>query len=306
MKNRVLLVKNLMTAKRLINEFENKNIPTATVEVEYGDECVEGSHATLAHHVPQYIHLPAPCVRDEIPQMNNGVILISHLDLDTLGGIQILEGCKIKHQTFWNSEFLIDTKGYRGHKLIPEDDSTIMKSYWGWELKQELDFEKLTMFEQDFLDVTKLIEKRIEHINLLLKSPIDSNLIQLGLLEFKKRFQLFMNGMIFENDTIRIFITEEPQHYLSHENGLQTVRTCITLNQTRGNIIISDITENLNCKEVMQSVFGEKAGGQYRVAGTPRNEKMNKNDIFTLCEYLKSRLGFEIDLNELNKKLTIN
>ena len=61
--------------------------PAATVEAEYGNICVCGYAATLAHH-GERSNNPAPCNWPACPILNDGdVIVVSHLDLDAIGGI---------------------------------------------------------------------------------------------------------------------------------------------------------------------------------------------------------------------------
>jgi len=74
-------------------------IPEHSVEAEYGDFCVEGSKKTLAHHVPKYVENDPPCVGENEKWVGDladprEIILISHFDLDTLGGIARLAGLK--------------------------------------------------------------------------------------------------------------------------------------------------------------------------------------------------------------------
>ena len=66
----------------------------ATVEAEYGDECLEGTMATLAHHGPRSNN-PAPCNTPDVPVLPPfATVVVSHIDLDTLGGIYALQGRK--------------------------------------------------------------------------------------------------------------------------------------------------------------------------------------------------------------------
>lgn len=67
--------------------------PTHTVEAEWGDEVVEGSVLTLAHHSSREGQ-PAPCLYRSPGHTWPKVALVgvSHLDLDTIGGIIGLMG----------------------------------------------------------------------------------------------------------------------------------------------------------------------------------------------------------------------
>lgn len=70
---------------------ENVQDVAATVEAEYGDYCVEGNEVTLAHHGSRSSN-PAPCNTPNVPTLSGGTILVSHLDLDAIGGVLDLMG----------------------------------------------------------------------------------------------------------------------------------------------------------------------------------------------------------------------
>lgn len=61
-------------------------VADATVEAEYGERVIKGKQVTLAHHTQEYKNKPSPCNTPNVPILNNNsTILVSHLDLDTLG-----------------------------------------------------------------------------------------------------------------------------------------------------------------------------------------------------------------------------
>ena len=82
----------------------------ATVEAEYGERVIEGTVYTLAHHSGKYRGCPAPC---EFPNQQgfDGVTLVSHIDLDTVGGCLALYGRKPEDYAFWKGAGYIDIKG---------------------------------------------------------------------------------------------------------------------------------------------------------------------------------------------------
>lgn len=63
--------------------------PEVTVEAEYGLAVVEGTGATLAHHTGRWEGGPAPCQGPSLAEKLGDwdVVLVSHFDLDTLGGV---------------------------------------------------------------------------------------------------------------------------------------------------------------------------------------------------------------------------
>ena len=78
----------------------------ATVEAEYGTECVPGRVVTLAHHGPRSSN-PAPCNTETEILPEGSTIMLSHLDLDAVGGALALMGVKPEDPEFWKAaEFI--------------------------------------------------------------------------------------------------------------------------------------------------------------------------------------------------------
>lgn len=91
----------------------------ATVEAEYGSHTMLGELITMAHHGANS-HNPAPCNWGPVPQIEDGVILVSHLDLDTIGGIMKLLGIQSEDPEFWSAAEFIDTRGPHHAHELPE------------------------------------------------------------------------------------------------------------------------------------------------------------------------------------------
>lgn len=120
---------------------------TATVEAEYGSTVVEGSVLTLAHHGPR-AGRPCPCSIDPLPRMGVEVVGISHVDLDTIGGIMAVMGTKPMTcvestydssyvDLFWALAAQIDLSGV--HKVDTEGEE------WKDSLEVEVDGEEVTV-----------------------------------------------------------------------------------------------------------------------------------------------------------------
>lgn len=118
---RVILAPSLQAAQAWIAE---NGVPAVTVEAEYGATVIEGSRYTAAHHQPAGSpfagdHVieggrPSPCVDGDIPELSRparcgpscrcshpggGIVLLSHLDLDSVGGA--LRALGTDHLGFW-------------------------------------------------------------------------------------------------------------------------------------------------------------------------------------------------------------
>lgn len=296
MKNKVILVRKVDDAQALANQLHKVNQSFATVEAEYGDVCVEGSWQTLAHHTEYYREYPAPCIRKDVRPLVDGVILISHLDLDTLGGIMLLEGIDEMTDSFWESEALIDTRGVLAEADLSDRDCFLMRAYWAWETNLP-DQKYLANHQNLILDVTDSVELRISFIQMMLKpyyTNEEQDLLNQYYESFQKDLDSFLSTCVYEDEQLRVFISQKNQHFLSHVRDNQLIETCITLNQQKGTLTLSDISGHLDCKEIMQDVFGENAGGQFRVAGSPRDETMDIEDLNRLIQYLSLKKGWPL------------
>ena len=107
-------------AEKMVEKFKALNLDFSTVEAEYGDTCVPGSDsmggwATLAHHGTRSGN-PAPCVwtsgEEVFSKKTPHAILLSHLDLDSLGGVGLVLGFyNPNEQDFWRAAAHIDVCG---------------------------------------------------------------------------------------------------------------------------------------------------------------------------------------------------
>ena len=271
MQNQVVLIKDYDVALRFTKELIQKRIPFATVEAEYGDYCVEGTHATLAHHVLDYREHPAPCIRTDVKPLKNGVILISHLDLDTLGGIALLEDQYIPH-SFWSSEAIIDTQGALGLSSIPATDNELMQIYWAW----ESELTDLTLNSSlDYWDVTEMVAKRLSFLNQLLQTDQPIKRYSYYFKSFQQQMENYLSSCVCENDVLRVFINEQPMHFQMHQRGEEWVPFCLHYHPLRRTLVLSDISNQIDCGAFMKEIFGDKAGGQRRIGGSPREESQS-------------------------------
>lgn len=287
MHNRVFLIKDYQIAQSFAQHLKETGVAFATVEAEYGDFCVEGTHATLAHHVSIYRDFPAPCVRTDVSPLKDGVILISHLDLDTLGGIAILEDRYTSH-SFWASEAIIDTKGALGLPLIPSSDNELMEIFWAWEntcatLKPTSDFK--------ILDVTTIVEERLSFLSQLLNDqlPYEDKTSYLKL--FHDHLSDYLESCVYEDEQFKIFVNESPMHFKVHKQENKMIPICIHYNPKRGSIIVSDISGRIDCGALMKECFGPKAGGQFRIGGTPRDQFFSLFATLYLKTLIESRFS---------------
>lgn len=135
----------------------------ATVEAEYGDECLEGTMATLAHHGPR-ANNPAPCNTPDVPVLPPfATIVVSHIDLDTLGGIYALQGRKPEDDRFWEAAEKIDVEGAHHIHELDQDMQDKFNAYYAYNDGQPR--QRYT----EAIDVTKQIDDTYDIVNAIVR-----------------------------------------------------------------------------------------------------------------------------------------
>lgn len=283
---------------------------SATVEAEYGDRCVEGSVVTMAHHGPR-AGQPCPCLftmNDELRakmDIEGWNIGVSHLDLDTIGGIASLLGCRPGWVEFWQAAAHVDVNG--PHRLC-EYLSTLtdhqqdlvrdqLNAYWAWSQSNRC----FPPRDGSVMDVTDQVRLTLDVLGKIFMG--DKDLVDTGKAWAEGEARL--NGESLR----RVIVLEEGplkgQHiavraadrFVNHLYG-----TCsgvaiavVALNTKFGSVTVSRESENLpfNCREFVQAMWGSEAGGHDGIAGGPRGKEMGELELeaasATLAEYLEGR-----------------
>lgn len=176
----------------LAKQYAQEHRVDATVEAEYGERVVEGEALTLAHHGPR-ANNPAPCNDPKAVKLpDDSIVMISHLDLDTLGGILALQGRKPEGQEFWDAAEYVDVNGPHHIYEFSGRIKDKLNAYYGFEFKMRnaearLDREHVT-------EVTDSVEK----YGLGLYTLLDRHAPE------KNRAQMIEEGRKWRNDVTRV------------------------------------------------------------------------------------------------------
>jgi len=274
----------------------------ATVEAEYGDRCVTGSILTLAHHGARG-NRPCPCSIPNLPDLGITTIGVSHIDLDTIGGILAIIGQKPDKEnwvrSFWKAAAQIDLMGV--HKLHQIDLGEIMVlnslNAW-WAFSESSEGRVFAPRDGSVTEVDLSLHFKTLY-KLLIPAPTgDRDTNQNGEFEYltwdsPERLALIDAGKKWatskeelEQSSYRgvygdVLVRESDQfvnHLYFHRDQLYKV--VVGFNTTRGAITVStaDPIEGFSCVEFVKSIWGHKAGGHSGIAGSPRGE------IFTLAD----------------------
>lgn len=302
----------------IAKEYADHNRVDATVEAEYGDKVVEGESLTLAHHSSRSDN-PAPCNDPRATKLpNNATVLISHLDLDTLGGLMALQGKKPDDPKFWKAAEYIDVNGpHHIHELLQEIQDKL-NAYYCFEYESsQVNSRPDTEHIQD---VTEAVNKYAKGIDIILddrdyshdidrQSELRDTVDDVGLSDEYAASVMWMRNrmkqhnamidagrkweqeatkavedrLVSENGNVRVFSTNGPFCNGSYYSPSQekTIPAVVSYNEKFGSITLSfaDGGKEFSAKEIVQSLWGPEAGGRDGIAGSPRGKEMTREDL---------------------------
>lgn len=239
---------------------------TATVEAEYGDIAVKGTKVTLAHHVTEYRDCQAPCVAKVAPLEAGSVIVVSHVDLDTVGGCLALLGVKPNCDMFWEATAFIDLNGPHNTYLLVSTEQDMMNALWAWQT-----INKPKRFS-DKEDITEVILSYVPAIEAIISGETD--IIAEGkkwASEIAKRVE---EKLYLETDNIRAFITDHVFCASSYYSPIRkrSVNATVSMNTETHGIIIAfaDRDAQYSASSIAKSIWEDHAGGHAGIAGSPR------------------------------------
>jgi hypothetical protein len=273
--------------------------PSHTVEAEYGDVCVEGSILTLAHHGPRSNN-PAPC-NAEIPDkalvgpMDDAVIGLSHVDLDTLGGVAAILRNKPDAPLFWRVAEQVDLRGAHCLETILSEQEADYPGL-GHQVEEQL-FAWWAHSEQNKIwpprdgsvaDVTSEVRELISTIKLILDD--DQDLIAEGELWKQEQQALDKDSFV---ERIGSVVLRSSEQFVNHLYGGADVKAAVAFNPKNGSVTVSlaNPIDGVSCCELVQELWGPEAGGHAGIAGSPRDSELAAGDARKAALELASRLG---------------
>lgn len=276
-----------------------------TVEAEYGDDVAKGRLYTAAHHQPSGPfagrHIvaggrPSPCNDENIPVLEEGgTILVSHMDLDTIGGVlrAVPETADLfRETTFWDAAEYADTKG--GHLLhrgnLREQDVTRYWSFIGWSRTQP----RLAH------DVPSFGNTAIHDAHIVLEGILAGDPKMLAMGETIKQYDAEMAAVTFVHATDGVMLRhlDDPSGFVNHlyvgPNGDEHA-AIVTWNRTTGAITVSvaepDKHPHANCRDIVQLLWGPAAGGHPGCAGSPRGERLGFGEADRAVRMVQEKLA---------------
>jgi hypothetical protein len=265
-----------------------------TIEAEYGSHVVEGTLFTAAHHQPSgpYMgrHLvggtaPSPCNNPNIPVLESGDILLSHMDLDSLGGA--LRACPVAHelfapqfQSFWDLAEAVDTRGAHKLGVIKPSfkDEARLYAFWAWSKEQP------RHSNSALTDITLSVVKGLTALkSILANSP---SMIEAGQ-DFLEA-SLTLNANTFRCVREKVVFRVTPKDFVNHmynTNEGHIARAVVAFNEETKAVTLSFADpEWVKARDLVQKLWGSEAGGHNLIAGSPRGKEMTIKDAEKLIE----------------------
>jgi len=249
---------------------------TATVEAEYGDEVVEGTVATLAHHGTRAGN-PCPCLCDPVPAGSVGMFGVSHIDLDALGGILGLLGSRPGPRSFWELAAYIDTRG--PHKVgesgaCPEDLEKLY-AWWAWSESHRCAPPR----DGSVADVTDYVTSATETLGRIMDD--DPEMLARGEEWCARKDALNKSSFLERVNDVIVRVHVEFVNGLYVDPDGRPSLAVVGYNPAKGGVTISlaDPISGVSCAEIARMLWGPLAGGHAGIAGSPRGERLGLDDI---------------------------
>lgn len=251
--------------------------PTVTVEAEYGDQVVEGSVLTLAHHGSRSGN-PCPCLA---PNMCAGegikAVGLSHLDLDALGGCMSVMGCRASVFGFWDLAAFIDMNG--PHKLAEADTSyaniTRLQAWWAWSDSHRITAPR----DGSVADVTQQVIEAMDAVKAVIHDDVE--LIEAGWAWVKELDELNASSFVEFRDGVIARVSGRSTNSLYITPTGKVAKAVVALDPEQRTITVSfaDKPTGPTAIEIVQGLWGPEAGGHAGIAGSPRNRRMTREDL---------------------------
>jgi len=272
--------------------------PVATVEAEYGDRVVEGSAVTLAHHGSRAGN-PCPCLLANASEAPAS-IGISHVDLDTVGGIMALLGVKPRAPMFWALAAFVDLNGV--HKLAQsgasEADKAKLAAYHAFSQTARV----FPPRDGSVLDVTEQVMAHVEAVTKILDG--DRDMLTAG--EAFTAAGEALNAASFVKFLAGGVILRSSESFANHlyvTPGGEIARAVVTHNPSEdlpGGAItasLADPVEGLHIGNLLAESFGEGAGGHAGIGGSQRGEPKTAEQAADFARLLAGKLSPERPCN---------
>lgn len=281
----------------------------ACSEAEYGELEVTGSRdeLSLAHHGPREAN-PAPCLAENMdPHDAPTAFLVSHIDLDAVGGILALQGIKPEDDKFWEAAAFIDVNGIHHIHELDQAEQDKLNAVYAWNTQQDrLNTRGVT----EPIDVTEQVNAWKKALDIILDPRAWKHdiMINAGREWEQNASKAVEEKLVFENENLRAFITDGVFCSASYysPNNQEVAPATVVYNKKFDSITIAfeDGGKTFSAKEIVQAMWGPEAGGHGGIAGSPRGRAMTEEQFIQAvsavnAKYEEKRLEQSITLDNI-------
>lgn len=269
-----------------------------TIEAEYGSNVAVGRLATAAHHQrsgPWSGSAPAPCNDQRLSALDPsqvGLILVSHLDLDTIGGCLRAMGVTDlfvpAFASFWALAEAVDVAGR--HRL-PELNGAPA------DVDRILAFAAYTTTviaarprppAHEIADVTDVVVAAGVFLRTILLDAAQAS--ALAVREDAEQRALDAASFVRQHGRVVVRHVQRRGGFVNHLYG--TGKVVASWNAESGALTLSASERGLlDCRAVVQGLWGPQAGGHEGIAGSPRGVAYGVADLDLLVAAALAALG---------------
>ncbi len=282
-----------------------------SVEAEYGSLVAEGTQYTAAHHQKEgpYAgrHLvgpegrPAPCNDPNIPVIGpDDQVLISHVDLDTIGGVLRAGGQHTRlfgpeFQSFWDTAEWVDLNGV--HRFDSDhDEASRMSAVWAWISNHRERWPK-----DQVADVTAFMASAGDAMTTILTGQsghhTQAELFDAGQAHVAAQEALSLSSWVETRSTTNGYavVTRHAPTFVNHlyrdPDGVSCTAV-LGFNSAERSLTVSlyESIDGISCCDMVQALWGPLAGGHQNIAGSPRGQQMKLEDLVNLARHLLEKL----------------
>lgn len=281
----------MCNSKTAAERFAAENRVSASVEAEYGEFTLCGQEVTLAHHGANSGNI-CPCLNEVVlGDKDEAIIIISHIDMDTIGGVLSLVGGKPEIcKDFWNIVAFVDLNGPHKLQLMHSESYDVLEKQTIevlWSCFKYID-ENIPRFTgKDTVDVTQVFLD-LRRFLIDVSQNLDKYAEE-GRIWNEEKQDKIEQYLVSENELLRIFSAPMFANGAYYSKVLKRlVPAVVNLNPTVGSITLSfeECGEKYNAATIMREYFGPEAGGHAGIAGSPRGVVYTMDDLLKFRDHL--------------------